>query len=183
MQLSDEINKKMLIGLFNIQLQNPLFFEVEIQFLKICSIDDAVAVHLNHNLVEFAYFRLKYEFCFSEMATGDPNYHQVATAPVPGAAQEAGAAGDGAPAPAPSVFETLKSVAVRAMIFYFIMNFFRKPQTQTGTTGPDGTATTSTGRAHATNLYSEGMGFDLYIYVSEQEDFNDFNVSLLTLKS
>ena len=133
--------------------------------------------------MEFAYFRLKYEFCFSEMATGDPNYHQVATAPVPGAAQEAGAAGDGAPAPAPSVFETLKSVAVRAMIFYFIMNFFRKPQTQTGTTGPDGTATTSTARAHATNLYSEGMGFDLYIYVSEQEDFNDFNVSLLTLKS
>jgi len=110
------------------------------------------------------------------MATGDPNYHQVATAPVPGAAQEAGAAGDGAPAPAPSVFETLKSVAVRAMIFYFIMNFFRKPQTQTGTTSPDGTATTSTGRAHATNLYSEGMGFDLYIYVSEQEDFNDFNM-------
>ena len=133
--------------------------------------------------MEFAYFRLKYEFCFSEMATGDPNYHQVATAPVPGAAPEAGAAGDGAPAPAPSVFETLKSVAVRAMIFYFIMNFFRKPQTQTGTTGPDGTATTSTARAHATNLYSEGMGFDLYIYVSEQEDFNDFNVSLLTLKS
>ena len=64
------------------------------------------------------------------MATGDPNYHQVATAPVPGDGQEAG--GDAAPAPAPSVFETLKSVAVRAMIFYFIMNFFRKPQTQTG---------------------------------------------------
>ena len=41
------------------------------------------------------------------------------------------------PAPAPEdtaakVMETLKSVGMRAMIFYFVMQFFRKPATTPG---------------------------------------------------
>ena len=107
------------------------------------------------------------------MATGDPNYHQVATAAAAPAGGE-GEAAAGAQQQAPSVIETLKSVAVRAMIFYFIMNFFRKPQQQTGAAGPDG-ATPS--KVPAMNLFTEGMSFDLYVYISEQDDFNDFNVS------
>ena len=72
------------------------------------------------------------------------------------------------------MFETLKSMAVRIMIFYFIMNFFKKsPQQQAGSTA-DGVSKT---KGPATNLYSEGMGFDLYIYISEQEEFGEFNVS------
>ena len=72
------------------------------------------------------------------------------------------------------MFETMKSMAVRIMIFYFIMNFFKKsPQQQAGSTA-DGVSKT---KAPATNLYSEGMGFDLYIYISEQEEFGEFNVS------
>ena len=109
------------------------------------------------------------------MATGDPSYHQVANNE--GAVAGAGAGGEGGEQQQqmPSVFETLKSVAVRAMIFYAIMSFFRKPQQQ-GAPGPDGSP--SPARAAAMNLYSEGMGFDLYVYISEQDDFNDFNVSL-----
>ena len=108
------------------------------------------------------------------MATGDPSYHQVANNE--GAAGAgAGEGGEGGQQQMPSVFETLRSVAVRAMIFYAIMSFFRKPQQQ-GAPGPDGSP--SPARAAAMNLYSEGMGFDLYVYISEQDDFNDFNVRL-----
>ena len=107
------------------------------------------------------------------MATGDPSYHQVANNE--GAGGVAGGEGGDQQQQGqmPSVFETLRSVAVRAMIFYAIMSFFRKPQQQ-GAPGPDGSP--SPPRAAAMNLYSEGMGFDLYVYISEQDDFNDFNV-------
>ena len=88
-----------------------------------------------------------------------------------GAAVEGGEGGDQAQA-MPSVFETLKSVATRALIFYFIMSFFKKPAAPPA--GPDGTPAPA--RGAAANLYSEGMGFDMYIYLSEQDDFNDFNV-------
>ena len=54
------------------------------------------------------------------MATGDPSYHQVANA-APAAAAEAGGEGGEAGQQMPSVFETLKSVATRALIFYAIM--------------------------------------------------------------
>ena len=110
------------------------------------------------------------------MATGDPSYLQVANnAPAAPAGGQEGAGQEGeAPAPAASIFETLKSVAMRAMIFYFIMSFFKKPQQQPSP-GADGTATSA--RGAATNLYTDGMGFDLYVYLSEQDDFNDFNVS------
>ena len=56
------------------------------------------------------------------MATGDPSYHQVANAAAaPAAAAEAGGEGGEAGQQMPSVFETLKSVATRALIFYAIM--------------------------------------------------------------
>merc|ERR1719422_3030148 len=58
------------------------------------------------------------------------------------------------------------------MIFYFIMNFFKKSPQQPAA-GGDGVSKT---RGPATNLYSEGMGFDLYIYISEQEEFGEFNM-------
>ena len=57
-----------------------------------------------------------------------------------------------------------------------IRSFFRKPAQQQGGagSGPDGSPAPA--RGAATNLYSEGMGFDMYIYISEQDDFNEFNV-------
>ena len=108
------------------------------------------------------------------MSTGDPTYHQVAEAAPQDAAAPAGAEGQEQAQPQPSMFETLKSMAVRIMIFYFIMNFFKKsPQQPAGGPTTDGVTRT---KGPATNLYSEGMGFDLYLYISEQEEFGEFNV-------
>ena len=102
------------------------------------------------------------------MATEAPDMQVANTAgPVEGAE-----AGEQAQA-MPSVFETLKSVATRALIFYFIMSFFKKPAAPPAA-GPDGTQAPA--RGAAANLYSEGMGYDMYVYLSEQEDFNDFNM-------
>ena len=104
------------------------------------------------------------------MSTGDPTYHQVAEAAPAAEGQEQAQ-------PQPSMFETLKSMAVRIMIFYFIMNFFKKsPQQPSAGPGTDGVSRT---KGPATNLYSEGMGFDLYLYISEQEEFGEFNVTNL----
>ena len=108
------------------------------------------------------------------MSTGD---HQVAEAAPQEAAAAPGAPAEGQeqPQPQPSMFETLKSMAVRIMIFYFIMNFFKKtPQPPAGGSTADGVTRT---KGPATNLYSEGMGFDLYLYISEQEEFGEFNVT------
>ena len=117
----------------------------------------------------------------SVMSSGDPTYHQVAAQPPqPPAAPQDGAPpaeGQEQPQQMPSVFETLKSMAVRIMIFYFIMNFFKKtPQPPAGGSTADGVSRT---KGPATNLYSEGMGFDLYLYISEQEEFGEFNVTNL----
>ena len=111
------------------------------------------------------------------MSTGDPTYHQVAEAAAPqeGAVEPAeGQEQQAAAQPAPSVFETLKSMAVRIMIFYFIMNFFKKSPQQPAAGTADGVSRT---KGPATNLFSEGMGFDLYLYISEQEEFGEFNVT------
>ena len=110
------------------------------------------------------------------MSTGDPTYHQVAEAAPQDAAAAPAAPAEGQeqPQPQPSMFETLKSMAVRIMIFYFIMNFFKKSPQQPSAGTADGVSRT---KGPATNLFSEGMGFDLYLYISEQEEFGEFNVS------
>merc|ERR1719495_2226290 len=57
------------------------------------------------------------------------------------------------------------------MIFYFVMQFFRKPATT-----PEGGAPGKPVRVPASNLFTDGMGFDMYVYLSEQEVFSEFNV-------
>eukprot|EP00092_Neocalanus_flemingeri_P039654 GFUD01043186.1.p1 GENE.GFUD01043186.1~~GFUD01043186.1.p1 ORF type:complete len:633 (+),score=190.98 GFUD01043186.1:50-1948(+) len=108
----------------------------------------------------------------------DP-YLQVAAPPSP--AGEGGAvepAGEQPPPPEQSqsekIFGTIKSVAMQAMMMYFVMSFFKgKPQEQkagseTGVTAPM--------KSPATNLFNDGMSFDLYVYLSEQEEFGEFQV-------
>ena len=56
------------------------------------------------------------------MSTGDPSEDQVAEAPPPAG----GAEGQEQAQPQHSWLETLKTTAVRIMIVYFIMNFFKK---------------------------------------------------------
>merc|ERR1719225_1648861 len=60
---------------------------------------------------------------------------------------------------------------MRALIFYFVMQFFRKPVTT-----PEGGAPGKPVRVPASNLFTDGMGFDMYVYLSEQEVFSEFNV-------
>merc|ERR1719225_1601407 len=60
---------------------------------------------------------------------------------------------------------------MRALIFYFVMQFFRKPATT-----PEGGAPGKPVRVPASNLFTDGMGFDMYVYLSEQEVFSEFNV-------
>ena len=70
--------------------------------------------------------------------------------------------------------ETLKSVGMRALIFYFVMQFFRKPATAPGPLllmvltqkinfylFSEGGAPGKPVRAPASNLFTDGMGFDM----------------------
>ena len=75
---------------------------------------------------------------------------------------------------AAKVMETLKSVGMRALIFYFVMQFFRKPATAPGLFLPlksnlilylislaEGGAPGKPVRAPASNLFTDGMAFDM----------------------
>jgi len=113
------------------------------------------------------------------MATpDDPSVYQVADAAgqigVGGAVMangEPGAGGAPEESTAAKVIETIKSVGMRALIFYFFMQFFKKPATT-----PEGGSVGKPVRAPASNLFSDGMSFDLYVYLSEQQEFGEFHI-------
>eukprot|EP00092_Neocalanus_flemingeri_P010752 GFUD01011581.1.p1 GENE.GFUD01011581.1~~GFUD01011581.1.p1 ORF type:complete len:671 (-),score=212.77 GFUD01011581.1:523-2535(-) len=115
------------------------------------------------------------------MSAEDPSYHQqnqVAVNPPP---QAQGVAGqDGAPvlqeeSTTQKIFGTIKSVAMRALIFYLIMQFFKGKQESPGTS--DGAVAVSKPmRGPATNLFQDGMAFDMYVFVSEQQEFGEFHI-------
>lgn len=101
--------------------------------------------------------------------------------------QVVGAAGEGAVAgvppveesPTEKIFGTIKSVATRAIIFYFIMQFFKGKQTPPADSaaGEGGTAVSKPGtRMPASNLFTDGMAFDVYCYMSEQFEFGEFHI-------
>jgi len=104
----------------------------------------------------------------------DP-YLQVAGPPADAAVVPDG--GDQPAAPeesqATKMFNMVKSVAMQAMMMYFVMSIFKKApaQQQAGTDGAVATV-----KSPATNMYENGMTFDLYVYLSEQEEFGDFEV-------
>lgn len=115
------------------------------------------------------------------MSTDDPSYHQQNQVAVPPPPQGDGvvAVQDGAPpppeeSPTEKIFGTIKSVAMRAMIFYFIMQFFKGKAASPGAEPETGLVKPM--RGPATNMFQDGMGFDMYVYVSEQEEFGEFDV-------
>jgi len=71
------------------------------------------------------------------------------------------------------IFATIKSIFMQAMMMYFVMSFFKKPQQQ-----QDGSqaAASPNMKSPATNLFQDGMSFDLYVFLSEQEVFESFQV-------
>uniref|UniRef100_A0A0K2TD77 Cleft lip and palate transmembrane protein 1 homolog [Ceratitis capitata] n=1 Tax=Lepeophtheirus salmonis TaxID=72036 RepID=A0A0K2TD77_LEPSM len=72
-------------------------------------------------------------------------------------------------------FAILKSLLIRVMIIYFISQFFRRPQPQ-NTTGASSNPGGST-HVPASNLYQTGTLFDVFVYLSEEKEFGDFNNS------
>ena len=72
----------------------------------------------------------------------------------------------------------VKSMLLRGMVIYFIMTIFRRP-----TTAPTDAASGSPGavsnlpKGAASNLFSNGTVFDLYVYLSEDPELINFNDS------
>ena len=89
---------------------------------------------------------------------------------------------------ATKVINLIKSVGTQALMMYFVMSFFKKPQQQqpgdlhylhSHSSQPlllAQSGAVATVNSPATNLYQDGMSFDLYVYLSEQEEFGDFQV-------
>lgn len=113
------------------------------------------------------------------MSTADHQQNQVVDAGGQGGVVDGG--GEGAPpppeeSPTEKVFSTIKSVATRAIIFYFIMQFFKGKTAPTTPTTDPSTGVATQARAPATNLFQDGMSFDLYLYISEQSEFGEFHI-------
>ncbi|XP_067136586.1 putative lipid scramblase CLPTM1 [Centruroides vittatus] len=71
-----------------------------------------------------------------------------------------------------SYWSLIKGIILRAVIIYFVTSFFRRPQTtQQGGQVPEAA------RQGSSNLFPNGTLMDLYLFVSEHEEFNEFNNS------
>lgn len=71
---------------------------------------------------------------------------------------------------AQSFFGVTKSLIIRAVIIYFISSLFSRRSTPTTQTGAPAVAPSA-----AFNIFANGTEFDLHIYLSESENFKDFN--------
>ncbi|EFN88050.1 Cleft lip and palate transmembrane protein 1-like protein, partial [Harpegnathos saltator] len=69
-----------------------------------------------------------------------------------------------------SLFAITKSIIIRALIIYFISSFFRRPDNNSKSPN-----TVSDTRLHAINIFPNGTLFDLSVYLSESENFKNFN--------
>ncbi|KAL6447230.1 hypothetical protein ACFW04_001484 [Cataglyphis niger] len=69
-----------------------------------------------------------------------------------------------------SFFAITKSLIIRALIIYFISSFFRRPDNNSKS--PNAISDT---RLQAVNIFPNGTLFDLNVYLSEFENFKQFN--------
>jgi len=114
-----------------------------------------------------------------EIGENDVDYHQVQPLPEDqssggGAANNSVGVADGEGAgqqqPQQSFMEKMSGMFFRMMMIYMVMQFFRKPSQPA--TGPDGAPQPV--KLPASNLFTDGMSFDLYVYISEQPEFGEF---------
>ncbi|CAB3368487.1 Hypothetical predicted protein [Cloeon dipterum] len=69
-----------------------------------------------------------------------------------------------------SFMAVMKSMVLRGLVIYFVMSFFRKPAAPVGpTSGPQVV------NSPALNIFENGTLMDMYVFLSENEQFNDFN--------
>lgn len=116
----------------------------------------------------------------NQVATGSEQTVAAATADGGGAVAEGQQQDDAAQARQPTATESFlsitKSLIIRAVIIYFITSFFKKGQTPaTSVTSTDGTTEVVASKIPALNLFADGQIMDLYVYINEQERFNDFS--------
>lgn len=71
-------------------------------------------------------------------------------------------------------FAITKSLMIRALIIYFITSMFRRPQPPVDSV-PGKPGVPATARLPSSQLYANGTMFDLYVYISENENLPDFN--------
>ena len=81
------------------------------------------------------------------------------------------------PSAAEKVFATVKSLLMRGLIIYFVMTMFRRPQQTPTTAGKGNEPAPQLPKGAASNLFINGTIFDLYVYLSEDENVIDFNDS------
>ncbi|KAH0544240.1 cleft lip and palate transmembrane protein 1 homolog [Cotesia glomerata] len=71
-----------------------------------------------------------------------------------------------------SFLAVLKSLIIRSLVIYFITSFFRRPAAD-----PASTAASADGavpKYQAANIFENGTLFDLYVFLSESDHFNNF---------
>ena len=84
------------------------------------------------------------------------------------------------PSAAEKIFATVKSLLMRGLVIYFVMTMFRRPaQTPAPASGETGSGqqVAQLPKGAASNLFINGTIFDLYVYLSEDENVIDFNDS------
>ena len=65
---------------------------------------------------------------------------------------------------------------MRGMVIYFVMSIFRRPSTPPPNS-TDGGIATNLPKGAAVNLFTNGTLFDLYVFLSEDPEFVNFNDS------
>ncbi|XP_003699489.2 putative lipid scramblase CLPTM1 [Megachile rotundata] len=71
-----------------------------------------------------------------------------------------------------SFFAITKSLIIRALIIYFVSYLFKRSQTDNNSQSPN---IVNPARSQAVNIFENGTLFDMHIYLSESENFKDFN--------
>jgi len=98
--------------------------------------------------------------------------YQVQPQDEPVAVQEGEGQQQQPPPPPQSWMEKASGMFFRMFMIYMVMNFFRgKKPAESGEGGAVGTVGT---KLPSTNLFSDGMSFDMYVYISEQPEFGGF---------
>ncbi|KAK2583559.1 hypothetical protein KPH14_009512 [Odynerus spinipes] len=72
-----------------------------------------------------------------------------------------------------SFFAITKSLIIRALIVYFISFLFRRPQPESNSQSVSGG--NNVPRLQAVNIFENGTLFDLHVYLSEAENFKQFD--------
>jgi len=81
------------------------------------------------------------------------------------------------PTPLEKVMAMMKSLFMRGMVIYFVVSVFRRPAAPPPNASEGGVAVPNLPKGAATNLFTNGLLFDLHVFLSEDPEFVNFNDS------